>query len=65
MADDETRADEETLPDTPLHAYREGRTEDIAGDTEKFLSTDPEDQKLKEIEDGESEDLGMPAPEKH
>ncbi|MEA2379804.1 MAG: hypothetical protein QOD13_3711, partial [Thermoleophilaceae bacterium] len=25
MADDDKRADEETLPDTPLHAYGQGR----------------------------------------
>jgi hypothetical protein len=25
-------ADEETVPDTPLHAYKEGRDEDVEGD---------------------------------
>jgi hypothetical protein len=38
-----TGADEETLPDTPLHAYKEGREEDIKGDTDKLSSDDPKD----------------------
>jgi len=62
--DDETKADDETLPDTSLHAYADGRTEDIAGDTDKFLSTDPQDQQQDTIDDEESEDLGPPAHEK-
>jgi hypothetical protein len=67
MLDDEreTEADEETLPDTSLHAYAEGRTEDIAGDGEKLQSNDPQDMQQSELDDEESEDLGLPAPEKH
>lgn len=46
-----TKADEETLPETPLHAYKEGREEDIKGDTEKLNSDDPKDLQASEIED--------------
>ena len=34
--EEEKTADEETLPDTPLHAYGEGREEDVEGDVEKL-----------------------------
>ena len=29
---DNEKADEETLPETPLHGYKEGREEDVEGD---------------------------------
>jgi hypothetical protein len=48
--DDATKADEETTPDTSLHAYREARKDDIKGDTERFLSDDPKEQQAKDIE---------------
>jgi hypothetical protein len=68
MADDERQdhADEETLPDTPLHAYGEGREEDVEGDVEKLKSGDPEVSQRKEIED-EAEDSGehVEPPPKH
>ena len=48
--DGATKADEETTPDTSLHAYREARNEDIKGDTERFLSEDPKEQQAKDIE---------------
>ena len=53
----EERADEETLPDTPLHAYKEGREEDVEGDVDKLKSGDPSTSQRSEIED-ESEDSG-------
>lgn len=56
-----TGADEETLPDTPLHAYKEGREEDMKGDADKLASDDPKDLRASEIED---EDEAGP-PEKH
>ena len=61
--DEETHADEETLPDTSLHAYAEGREEDVEGDTDKLESGDPETSQRKEISDGD--DPGVDPPEKH
>jgi hypothetical protein len=49
--DGNTKAGESTLPETPLHAYKEGREEDIKGDTEKLSSDDPKDLRASEIED--------------
>ena len=58
---DETTADPEQLPPTSLHAYKEGRKEDIEGDADKLESNDPHDQQVRALEsDGE----GGP-PEKH
>ena len=51
--EDEKRADEETLPDTPLHAYKEGREEDIEGDVDKLESSDPDDAQRDEISEGD------------
>ena len=66
LGDDEKRADEETLPDTSLHAYREGREEDVEGDVEKLKSGDPETSQRAEIED-EDEGSGdhIEPPAKH
>jgi hypothetical protein len=61
---DETKADEGAIPDTPLHAYKEGRDEDIAGDAEKLRSSDPQDQQQSDLEDEESSKLGPPAHQK-
>ncbi len=54
-------ADEGAPPDTPLHAYKEGREDDIKGDSEKLHSDDPRDLRAQELED---EDEQGP-PEKH
>jgi hypothetical protein len=51
--DEEKRADEETLPDTPLHAYAEGREEDLEGDVDKLRSSDPETSQREEMSEGE------------
>jgi len=51
--DDEKRADEETLPDTPLHAYGDGREEDVEGDVDKLESSDPDTSQREEISEGE------------
>jgi hypothetical protein len=61
--DEEKRADEETLPDTSLHAYAEGREDDVEGDTEKLESGDPETSQRREISEGD--DPGVDPPEKH
>ena len=56
--DEDKRADEETLPDTPLHAYGEGREEDIEGDVDKLSSSDPETSQREEVsDDDESSDF--------
>jgi hypothetical protein len=52
--DEERRADEETLPDTSLHAYREDREEDVEGDVDKLKSGDPHESQREEMA-GESE----------
>ena len=51
--DEVKRADEETLPDTPLHAYGDDREEDIEGDVDKLESSDPETSQRDEISEGE------------
>jgi hypothetical protein len=56
-----TKADE-ALPDTPLHAYKEGRKDDVKGDADKLESSDPQNQQQSELE-GDNE-LELPA-EKH
>jgi hypothetical protein len=61
--DGEKRADEESLPDTSLHAYVQGREEDIEGDPEKLESSDPETSQRREISEGD--DPGVDPPEKH
>jgi hypothetical protein len=62
--EEEKSADEETLPDTPLHAYGEGREEDVEGDVEKLKAGDPESSQREEISEGE-ESTGIPEPPKH
>jgi hypothetical protein len=65
MADDErSEVDEDTLPDTPLHAYKEGREEDVEGDVDKLKSGDPEQSQRKEIE-GEESEQHVESPDKH
>ena len=63
-ADDEKRADQETLPDTSLHAYAEGREEDVEGDLDKLKSGDPSESQRKEIAD-EGSESSSPNPPKH
>jgi hypothetical protein len=48
--DDNAKADEKTLPDSSLHAYKEGRKEDVKGDADKLESTDPADQQVSALE---------------
>ena len=65
MVDDErSEVDEGTVPDTPLHAYKEGREGDVEGDVEKLKSGDPEQSQRKEIE-GEDSEPHLEPPEKH
>jgi hypothetical protein len=55
--DEEKAASEETLPDTPLHAYRDGREEDVEGDVEKLESGDPEESQRAEVSEGDESDF--------
>ena len=56
MPDDERdRTDEDATPDTSLHAYKEGREEDVEGNLDKLKSGDPEDSQRKEISEGAEE----------
>jgi hypothetical protein len=52
-----TGADEETLPDTSLHAYKDSRKDDIKGDSDKLASDDPKDLRASALE-GEDEEGG-------
>jgi hypothetical protein len=56
--EEDKSADEETVPDTPLHAYREGREEDVEGDVEKLTSGDPEESQRAEVSD--DDESGFP-----
>ena len=51
--DEEKTASEETLPDTPLHAYKDGREEDIEGDVEDLKSSDPDTSQRTDIAEGD------------
>ncbi len=59
----EERADEETLPDTPLHAYGQGREEDVEGDVDKLKSGDAKEAQREEISEG-AEESDFPNAEK-
>ncbi len=48
--DGNTQADETVIPDTSLHAYKEGRKDDVKGDADKLESSDPGDQQASELE---------------
>ena len=52
-----TKADSEAIPDTSLHAYKEGRDEDIKGDSDKLSSDDPKDLQQSALE-GDDEEGG-------
>ena len=61
MADDEQdHADEETLPDTPLHGYKDGREEDVEGDVENLKEGDPQESQREEISEGEDSESDFP-----
>ena len=65
LPDDERadHADEETLPDTPLHAYKEGREDDVEGDVDKLKAGDPKESQREEISD-DSEESDFPNADK-
>jgi hypothetical protein len=55
--EDDKAATEETLPDTPLHAYKDGREEDIEGDVDKLESSDPETSQREDMAEGDESDF--------
>ncbi len=57
-SEDKTGADEETIPQTSLHGYKEGRKEDIKGDTDALQSNEPHKQQ-QDVLEGEDE-LDLP-----
>lgn len=59
----EKQADEETLPDTPLHAYGQGREAEVEGNVDKLDSSDPESSQREEISE-DDESTGIPEPPK-
>jgi hypothetical protein len=60
--DGNSKAAPEALPDTSLHGYKEGRKDDVKGDTDKLESNDPQDQQVRALES--DDELDLPA-EKH
>jgi len=48
-------ADAEALPESPLHAYKEGREDEVEGDVEKLKAGDPKHSQQQEIA-GDEED---------
>ncbi len=59
--DGNTAADQQSVPNTSLHAYKEGREEDVKGDVEKLKSGDNKDMQQSELE-ADDEPAG---PDKH
>lgn len=60
----ENRIDDDTLPDTSLHAYKEGREEDVEGDVEKLKEGDPEASQREEIAEGSDSESNWPEHDK-
>ena len=58
----DSRTDEPT--ETSLHAYRDGREEDIVGDVDKLESGDPQESQRAEIADDQETVPAPPNPEK-
>lgn len=55
--DGASKAGEETTPDTSLHAYKEGRKDDVSGDAEALESNDRHKHQQRKLE-GDDE-LGL------
>jgi hypothetical protein len=52
-----TKADDDTAVHTSLHAYKDGREEDIKGDVEALKSNDPKRLQQDNIEGDDELDL--------
>lgn len=48
--DGTSQAGQETTPDTPLHAYKEGRKDDVSGDADALESNEPSQQQQDKLE---------------
>jgi len=48
-------ADAEALPESPLHAYKEGREDEVEGDVEKLKSGDPKQSQQQDVAGDESD----------
>ena len=48
--DGQVQTDEETLPETSLHAYKEGREKDVQGDVEKLEEGHREDMNPQDLD---------------
>jgi hypothetical protein len=54
----ETQAAEETIPDTPLHAYKDDdRQDQIKGDTDALKSDNPDEMQQGRIADDDEPDI--------
>lgn len=61
MPDQDENTKSTEVPATPLHAYKEGRKDDISGDADALESNDPAQQQHDKLE---GEDEPSLAPEK-
>jgi hypothetical protein len=59
--DGQTAGDEKNVPQTSLHAYKEGREEDVKGDVEKLKSGDNKEMQQQELDADDEPDT----PAKH
>lgn len=54
--DGQSKADAQTLPKTSLHAYKEGREDDVDGDVEKLKAGRREDMNPDDLSEGHQTD---------
>jgi len=52
-----TTASKDAIPDTSLHAYKEGRKDDVSGNADALESNDPKDQQQDTLEGDDELDL--------
>jgi hypothetical protein len=52
-----TKASEDAIPETSLHAYKEGRKDDVSGNADALESNDPKDQQQSSLEGDDELDL--------
>lgn len=52
-----TEASEDAIPKTALHAYKDGRKDDISGNADALESNDPKDQQQRALEGDDELDL--------
>ena len=52
-----TKASDDAIPDTSLHAYEERRKDDVSGNADKLESNDPKDEQQRALEGDDELDL--------